>query len=76
VELKQKRKEVQDGECVQKETANPAVFTSPQQLSGNQSKPLTFSAFFFLFTILYPIPYLFPHRHVPSPILSLVAVVD
>jgi hypothetical protein len=37
VELKQKRKEVPDGECVQKETANPAVFTSPQQLSGNQN---------------------------------------
>jgi hypothetical protein len=36
-ELKLKRKEVPDGECVQKETANPAVFTSPQQLSGNQN---------------------------------------
>jgi hypothetical protein len=37
VELKQKRKEVPDGECAQKGTAIPAVFTSPQQLSGNQS---------------------------------------
>jgi hypothetical protein len=36
--LKQKRKEVPDGECAQKENATPAVFTSPQQLSGNQSK--------------------------------------
>jgi hypothetical protein len=46
VELKQKRKEVPDGECAQKGTATPAVFTSPQQLSGNQSNPLTFSAYF------------------------------
>jgi len=45
VQLKQKRKEVPDGECAQKETATPAVFTSPQQLSGNQNNPsLTFSA--------------------------------
>jgi len=35
VELKQKRREVLDGECAQKETVTPAVFTSPQQLSGN-----------------------------------------
>jgi hypothetical protein len=40
VELKQKRKEVPDGECAQKGTAIPAAFTSPQQLSGNQSSPL------------------------------------
>jgi len=39
VQLKQKRKEVPDGECAQKETATPAVFTSPQQLSGNQNNP-------------------------------------
>jgi len=39
VELKQKRKEVPDGECAQKGTAIPAAFTSPQQLSGNQSSP-------------------------------------
>jgi hypothetical protein len=38
-ELKQKRKEVLDGECAQKGTAIPAAFTSPQQLSGNQSSP-------------------------------------
>ena len=40
-ELQQRRKEVPDGECAQKATATPAVLTSPQQLSGNQSNPLT-----------------------------------
>jgi len=40
-ELQQKRREAPDGECAQKATATPAVFTSPQRLSGNQSNPLT-----------------------------------
>jgi len=62
-ELQQKRKEAHDGECAPKETATPAVFTSQRQLSGNQSNPLTFSAFFFLFTILITVPYA-----IPSPV--------
>jgi len=56
-ELQQKRKEVPDGECAQKGTAIPAVLTSPQQPSGNQSNPLTFEAFFFLFAMLFTVPY-------------------
>jgi len=36
-QLKQKQKEAPDGECAQKGTATLVVFTSPQQLSGNQS---------------------------------------
>ena len=39
-QLKQKRKEVHDGECAQKGTATLVVFTSPQQPSGNQSNPI------------------------------------
>ena len=38
-ELQQKRREARDGERAQKATATPAVHTSPQQLSVNQSNP-------------------------------------
>jgi len=36
--LKQNARGQLDGECVQKGTAAPAVFISPQRLSGNQSR--------------------------------------
>jgi len=38
-QLKQKRKGVHDGECAQKEYANPAVSISPQHLSGKLNNP-------------------------------------
>jgi len=60
VELQQKRRGVPDGECAQKGSATLVVFTSPQQLSGNQRDPLAFSAFFFLITILFTPPYAIP----------------